>query len=85
MYIGIQGPLECVYQGMKMIKITLTELRQHTRDYFDAVENGESIIVSRYGKPVAKVRPINRRPAPSWTKPGPRLVVDNVSLSPARL
>lgn len=68
-----------------MITTTLTKLRQHTRDYFDAVENGERIIVSRYGKPVAEVRPINKNQMPSWKKPGLRLVVDNVSLSQAIL
>lgn len=68
-----------------MITATLTKLRQHTRDYFDAVEKGERIIVSRYGKPVAEVRPISGIDVPSWKKPGPRLVIDNVSLSKAIL
>jgi len=76
---------EYAIRGMGMITTTLTKLRQHTRDYFDAVENGERIIVSRYGKQVAEVRPINRSQVPSWSKPGPRLVVDNVSLSQAIL
>jgi prevent-host-death family protein len=48
-----------------MIKPTATKFRQHTGNYFDAVENGERIIVSRYGKPVAEVWPINRSQAPS--------------------
>ena len=68
-----------------MIKTTLTELRQHTRDYFDAVEEGETVRVSRYGKPIAEVRPIGRNQLPSWKRPGPRLVIDNVSLSQAIL
>jgi len=68
-----------------MIKTTATKFRQHTGNYFDAVENGERIIVSRYGKPVAEVRPISRSQSPSWKKTGPRLVVDNVSLSKAIL
>jgi len=68
-----------------MIKPTATKFRQHTGNYFDAVENGERIIVSRYGKPVAEVWPINRSQAPSWKESGPRLVVDNVSLSQAIL
>ncbi len=66
---------------LEMIRTTVTKLKQHTRDYFDAVENGVNIIVSRYGKPVAEVRPINRIDLPSWKKSGPRLVLDNVSLS----
>lgn len=68
-----------------MIKTTLTELRQHTRDYFDAVEGGETVRVSRYGKPVAEVRPIGQNQLPSWKQPGPRLVIDNVLLSQAIL
>ncbi len=66
-----------------MIETTLTKLRQHTRDYFDAVDNGEIIRVSRYGKPVAEVRPINSDQIPSWKKPGPRLEIDGVKLSRA--
>jgi antitoxin (DNA-binding transcriptional repressor) of toxin-antitoxin stability system len=68
-----------------VIKTTLTKLRQHTRNYFEAVEKGETIEVYRYGKPIAEVRPLNSVSTPSWKNPGLRLKLNGASLSRAIL
>ena len=54
-----------------MIETTLTKLRQYTRNYFDAVDNGEIIRVSRYGKPVAEVQTDQQRSDSLLEKTGP--------------
>lgn len=59
---------------------TFTELRNHAKDYFDAVEDGETVRVFRNGKPIAEIVPI-RPEAPSWKKPATPLTVKGLSLS----
>ena len=57
-----------------MAKITFTELRQHAKAYFDAVEKGETFQVTRHGKVVAELSPPTKSfRSPSWKKPIPRL------------
>ena len=41
-----------------MQETTFTELRNHAKDYFDAVEGGDTVRVFRNGKPIAKIMPI---------------------------
>ncbi len=55
-----------------MLTIPLSEFRQHSRQYIDAVEEGESIILIRHSRPVAQVIPVKNQPEriPSWKKPG---------------
>ncbi len=55
-----------------MLTIPLSEFRQHSRQYIDAVEEGESITLIRHSRPVAQVIPI-QNPSdriPAWKKPG---------------
>jgi len=37
--------------------VKFTEFRNHSKEYFDNVENGSSYIIIRKGKPVAKILP----------------------------
>ncbi len=45
-----------------MKTVTFSQLRNNAKKYFDAVEKGESVEVYRYGKPVAIVSPISKKP-----------------------
>lgn len=59
---------------------TFTELRNNAKDYFDAVEAGETVRVFRNGKPIAEIVPV-RSAAPSWKKQATPLTVKGLSLS----
>lgn len=59
---------------------TFTELRNNAKDYFDAVEAGETVRVFRNGKPIAEIVPV-RSAAPSWKKQASPLTVKGLSLS----
>ena len=59
---------------------TFTELRNHAKDYFDAVEGGDTIRVFRNGKPIAEIVPV-RSGIPSWKKQAAPLLVKGLSLS----
>lgn len=59
---------------------TFTELRNHAKTYFDAVEKGETVRVYRNGKPVAQIVPI-RGGAPSWKRVAEPLNIKGLSLS----
>lgn len=50
-----------------MDTVTIRELRNHGRSVIDRVEAGESLIVSRDGRPVAELRPLPRRPLTAET------------------
>jgi prevent-host-death family protein len=51
-----------------MRETTFTELRNHAKDFFDAVENGETVRVYRNGRPVADIVPVKAE-VPAWKKP----------------
>ncbi len=63
-----------------MQDVTFTELRNHAKDYFDAVEGGDTVRVFRNGKPIAEIVPV-RSETPSWKRPTPLLTVKGLSLS----
>jgi prevent-host-death family protein len=63
-----------------MRETTVTELRDHAKDYFDAVEGGETVRVLRNGKPIAEIVPV-RSGVPSSKKQGAPLAVKGLSLS----
>ena len=63
-----------------MQEITFAELRKHTKDYFDAVEGGDTVRVFRNGKPIAEIVPI-RAGIPSWKRQAMPLTVKGVCLS----
>ena len=59
---------------------TFTELRNHAKDYFDAVEGGDTVRVFRNGKPIAEIVPV-RPGVPSWKRQAALLTVKGLSLS----
>ena len=63
-----------------MRESTFTELRNHAKDYFDAVEGGDTVRVFRKGKPIANIVPI-RSGAPSWKRQTTPVTVKGLSLS----
>lgn len=63
-----------------MQETTFTELRNHAKDYFDAVEGGDTVRVFRNGKPIAEIVPV-RSGVPSWKRQGTPLTVKGLSLS----
>jgi len=50
-----------------MAEITIRELRNHGGEVVDRVAQGEQIIVTRAGKPVAELRSVSRRPLTAET------------------
>lgn len=51
-----------------MREATLTELRKHAKDYFDAIEGGDTVRIFRNGKPIAEIVPF-RSGVASWKAP----------------
>ena len=44
-----------------MATVTIRELRNHGGDVVDRVAAGESLVITRAGKPVAELRPVRNR------------------------
>ena len=59
---------------------TFTDLRNHAKDYFDAVEGGDTVRVFRNGKPIAEIVPV-RSGVASWKRQATLLTVKGLSLS----
>ena len=70
-----------------MKTVSFTEFRKNASGLFSEVENGESLLIVRHGKPIAEICPVappgNRDQ--SWRKSGLRLSVKGASLSAAIL
>ncbi len=66
-----------------MTSVTLTEFRSHASGMLSRVENGETLLVLRHGRPIAEVTPIGsrKRGSPSWKKPGLRLATRGAGLA----
>lgn len=64
-----------------MQETTFTELRAQAKHFFDLVEAGEVVRVTRNGRPIAEIHPI-ARDVPSWKRrPARPLMVPGVSVS----
>jgi len=63
-----------------MITVSFTELRNHAKKYFDAVDEGETIAVCRHGKPVAMLSPYGERSLDRWKLANPQWI-EGVELS----
>lgn len=61
-------------------EVTFTELRSHAKAYFDVVESGGSVRVTRNGKAIAEIIPI-KADTPSWKRSVVPLKVAGLSLS----
>ncbi|MBM3311319.1 MAG: type II toxin-antitoxin system Phd/YefM family antitoxin [Candidatus Aminicenantes bacterium] len=65
-----------------MKNVSFTQFRRNAASYFDAVEEGETIRISRHGKPIAEVVPLSpTERTPVWKRPGLRLKAKGLSLS----
>jgi prevent-host-death family protein len=63
-----------------MREATFTELRNSAKTYFDAVERGETVRVTRNGKAIAVIVPIRPEHA-SWRRQHTPLTIKGLSLS----
>lgn len=55
------------YDCAMTVEVAMRDLRNHTADVLKQVEDGQEIVITRRGKPVAKLEPIHstrRRPIP---------------------
>ncbi len=50
-----------------MIATTFTEFRNRAKHFFDLVQAGETVRISRNGRPIADIGPV-ATDAPSWKK-----------------
>jgi antitoxin (DNA-binding transcriptional repressor) of toxin-antitoxin stability system len=73
--------------GFDMRTITFTDFRKKASVFITEVEQGETLILLRHGKPVAEISPYyDEVPRiPSWKKPGIRLEMKGSDLSSAIL
>ena len=63
-----------------------TEFRKNASGLFSDVEQGEVLVVTRHGKPIAEVCPVSSPDSlPAWKQPALRLSVAGASLSAAIL
>ncbi len=66
-----------------MKTVSLTDFRSNASGLLTRVENGETLIVMRHGRPIAEVSPV-AGPAggsPSWKKPALRMRTKGAGLS----
>jgi prevent-host-death family protein len=47
-----------------MSEVSIRELRNHGGDVVDRAAKGERLTITRFGKPVAELRPLSRDPVP---------------------
>ncbi len=67
-----------------MRTVTFTELRNNARRFFDMVESGETLQVTRHGRPSAIISPAREGRMDRWRSASP-LDLGGVSLSRAIL
>jgi prevent-host-death family protein len=65
-----------------MLSTGFTKFRIHAASYLDKVENGETVVITRHGRPVAEiVPPSGSTAAKSWKRPVARIAIKGISLS----
>lgn len=75
MYINVQ-------KEVTMITTAFTEFRKKTASYFDKVENGETVIITRHGRPVAELIPTTTDSQQlSWKKPALKMRIKGLNIS----
>lgn len=55
------------YSSAMTVEVALRDLRNHTSDLLQRVESGEELVITKRGKPVARLMPVaqkRRRPIP---------------------
>ena len=70
-----------------MKTVTFTDFRKRASGLITEVENGETLILLRRGKPIAEVIPFSDEfeRVPAWKQPGIRLQIQGSDLSSAIL
>lgn len=65
-----------------MLSAGFTRFRTHAASYLNKVERGETVVITRHGRPIAEIVPPGDRTAcRSWKRPALRLAIKGVSLS----
>jgi prevent-host-death family protein len=65
-----------------MIFAGFAELRRKAASYFDRVENGETVVVTRNGRPIAEIVPFSGTSGkPSWKRVPSRMSIKGVRIS----
>jgi len=65
-----------------MKTISFTEFRNQASEMMTAVENGETLLVMRHGRPIAEISPVTAE-QPSWKRPALRLSTTGAGLAAA--
>jgi prevent-host-death family protein len=69
-----------------MLSAGFTKFRKNAATYLDKVEHGETVIVTRHGRPIAEIiAPTNSIEIKSWKRPALRLSIKGISLTKAIL
>ena len=70
-----------------MKSVPFTEFRRHASGFFSRVQEGETLVILRHGRPIAEITPVfeDEVKAPSWKRPGVRLAAKGARLSTAIL
>ncbi len=63
-----------------MRTVTSTEFRQQATAYLNAVEQGETFRILRYGKPIADLKPIGTA-VPAWKRCIEPITLKGISVS----
>lgn len=65
-----------------MISTAFTEFRKKTASFLDKVENGETVVITRHGRPIAEVVPPSSHTiSQSWKRPALRMKLKGISIS----
>nr|VFJ69562.1 MAG: prevent-host-death family protein [Candidatus Kentron sp. FW] len=66
-----------------MQTVAFTEFRQNASALFSSVEMGEGILVTRHGKEIAEILPLDKKDKapPSWKTKRTKLAIPGESLS----
>jgi prevent-host-death family protein len=62
--------------------ISFTEFRKHASGMMTEVEQGETFLVVRHGRPIAQVSPATEQ-QPAWKRPALRLATKGAGLASA--
>ncbi len=70
-----------------MKTVTFTDFRNRASTFLTEVEHGETIVLTRRGKPVAEIVPFfdKTKRTPAWKRPGIRLKIRGSDLTSAIL
>jgi len=61
-----------------MTNTNFSQFRNHAKEYFDLIDQGEIVEINRYGKPCALLIPISKKVSLAAQKP---LYISGISLS----